>query len=465
MRTGSPRGRAPLTVAVLALLTASLLTGCGSRLTPAQRAAALGRTGRDGAGPAAAPTGSAGALPSASAPSADAGDGGGGKDAAACKGRGGKSDTGVTPGEITIANVVDRSGPVPGLFTDVQNAVQAYAAYFNSTQTICGRKLKVLPLDARTDAAGEQQATVQGCRQAFALVGGMSAYDQAGAGPAADCKIPDLRAVAVTRQRQQSPVTYAVDAHRLGLMSTAAPDLLKQKYPDAVRKAAFVYLKAESSEQTAKDWMAGYAKRGLNFVYKQAIDVDDFNYAPYVTKMKNAGVKLVFWLGSGEFAVRMQKTMRQQGFTPEVFYTDNTAYTPSYVKQGGSAVDGTVIPIASVMLEESAQSAELRRYAEWLRKTAPGASPTSFGMYGWAAAKLFTETAAKVGPNLTRTAFLDKLKQVKEYTGGGMLAPQGVGTRQPGACERLIRLSGGTWRPLAPTGSRYRCGGLVGTGG
>jgi ABC-type branched-subunit amino acid transport system substrate-binding protein len=100
---------------------------------------------------------------------------------------------GISDSTITIANVADVSGPVPGIFTSAQQAVKAYAAYFNATSSLCGRKLKVLSLDSRTDAAGDQVAYAKACEDAFAAVGSMSAFDAGGAATAQGCGLPDLR--------------------------------------------------------------------------------------------------------------------------------------------------------------------------------------------------------------------------------------------------------------------------------
>jgi NAD(P)-dependent dehydrogenase (short-subunit alcohol dehydrogenase family) len=62
-----------------------------------------------------------------------------------------RNGVGVTDTKITIANASDMSGLVPGLFKDAQQAVEAYVAYFNAGQEICGRKLEYLPLDSRLD--------------------------------------------------------------------------------------------------------------------------------------------------------------------------------------------------------------------------------------------------------------------------------------------------------------------------
>ena len=92
--------------------------------------------------------------------------------AGGCQGTGGATDKGVTAGEITIANISDISGPIPGIFQSAQQATKAFVEYFNATQgSVCGRKLKLVSFDSRTDSGGDQQATSQACEQAFALVG------------------------------------------------------------------------------------------------------------------------------------------------------------------------------------------------------------------------------------------------------------------------------------------------------
>ncbi|NHA00206.1 hypothetical protein G5V59_08905 [Nocardioides sp. W3-2-3] len=62
----------------------------------------------------------------------------GGVKAGSCTGF--KNQKGITDKTITLANISDISGPVPGIFESAQQATQAYVKYFNSTGSICGRK-------------------------------------------------------------------------------------------------------------------------------------------------------------------------------------------------------------------------------------------------------------------------------------------------------------------------------------
>ncbi|GLZ35064.1 hypothetical protein Lesp02_72510 [Lentzea sp. NBRC 105346] len=382
--------------------------------------------------------------------------------ASGCSGTGGATDKGVTAGEITIANISDISGPVPGLFQSAQQATKAFVEYFNATQgAICGRKLKLVSFDSRTDSGGDQQATTQACEQAFALVGSMSAFDQGGGPAAAGCGIPDLRASTVTAQRQRTAVTYGVASNQVNLVSSAMPDLVKASYPDTVGKAAFLYLNADASAQNARSFQKAAEARGFTFVYTQAIDIADVNYAPYVAQLKEKGARIVYWVGSAQYAVRLQQAMRQQGYTPDAFVTDPTAYDPQYVRQGGAAVDGTVVFTNAALFEEA--NAQQKLYREWLARVAPGAAPSYFGMFAWAAARLFVQLAVKIGPQLTRKAMLDAIRGVHDYTGEGLVAPQDVGGKRTSACMSLVRLKGGAWARLAPA-SGYSCGSLIDTG-
>ena len=204
-RPASGRLRA-LALAAMAATLALALAACGSQLDPDTVAAAQGTDGSlapDGTvaggtdpGAAAGGAGAARATAPASGTTTDSGGGtggggtegtggnaaAGGAKAGSCEGF--KNQTGITDKTITLANVSDISGPVPGIFESAQEATRAYAAYFNATNDICGRKLDVELLDSRADAGADQQAYTKACDEAFAAVGSMSAFDSGGAGTA-----------------------------------------------------------------------------------------------------------------------------------------------------------------------------------------------------------------------------------------------------------------------------------------
>jgi ABC-type branched-subunit amino acid transport system substrate-binding protein len=457
-----------------------LLAACGSRIDPAEVAASNGGAvpgaAQPGTGPGQAPgagagvgtapaTGSTGRQPDPGVPP-PAGEGpgqappAGGTHRASCTGF--RNQPGITDDAITIANAADVSGPVPGLFRAAQDAVRAYAAYFNASADICGRKLEVLPLDTRTDAGADQQAYETACSEAFAAVGSMGAFDSGGAATAQHCGLPDLRSGIVTHARLDCTTCFATQSANPGQFPNAIPDYFLHRYADAARHAAYLWINAGPAGENASTQIAALRKRGVDVVYTASIDVSEFNYAPYVQEMRDHGVRWVEFLGADAQAVRLAQAMRQQGLAPDVFLLDATGYDESFVEGGGPDVDGASVFVNFTPFEERSSNPELALYLQWLQQVRPGAQPTYTGLFAWSAARLFTEQAIALGGRLTRATLVDRLAHVDGWTDHGLHAPQHVGSKDVGGCWRFLRLEDGTWRPEG--GTSYRCAGVTRVG-
>ncbi|MGH2760363.1 MAG: ABC transporter substrate-binding protein, partial [Actinomycetota bacterium] len=209
--------------AVLALLTG----GCGSRLSTEERAEAIAAvsggeatgggtaTGGTNVGAGAVDGGTAGGSDGsggAAGGGGDTGSGGGGAvaGAASCAKATRGTDTGVTASEITVATLADISGVQPGLFQSAHQAARAATAYINSVGGICGRELRSLPLDSKTDSGGNRSAMLEACDKAFAVVGSMSAFDDGSAKPGQDCGIPDMTAITTNAAKYDSSNTFPI---------------------------------------------------------------------------------------------------------------------------------------------------------------------------------------------------------------------------------------------------------------
>jgi hypothetical protein len=175
--------------------------------------------------------------------------------------------------------------------------------------------------------------------------------------------------------------------------------------------------------------------------------------------MKDKGVRMVQFIGSSDQAVRLARAMQNASFTPEVFLLDPTAYDPTFVGSGGSAVEGALVFIDFTPLEEAARSSELRLYEQWLQQVSPGAVPSYFGLFAWSATRLFLEQAAALGGKLSRSEVVARIRRVHDWTGNGLHAPQDVGgkTNSNSNCWRFIRLHDGRWTPVS--GTKYLCNG------
>jgi ABC-type branched-subunit amino acid transport system substrate-binding protein len=375
-----------------------------------------------------------------------------------CKGF--KNRIGMTNKVVRLGNAVDLTGPFPGAGTSAQQAARAYVAYFNASgQRICGRKLGLKAYDSKTDANGDEQAYQSMCTDVFGAIGSTSLFDNGGAATAQGCRLPDVRAQAVTSARIACGSCFGVDATWSGEVPNSVTDYFLATHHAATQKAAILYLNLAATIAKAKATQKVAEQRGFKYVYTSAFDLAEFNYAPYVQQLKSKDAQLVEILGTSDEAIRFAQAMQAASYRPEIYLVDGVAYDPGYTSV---AVDeGTTTAINHVPLTATTNP-ELNRYKKWLTQVAPGARPTPQGLYAWSAAKLFTEQAMALGARLTRANLITRLRTVKAWTGGGLHAPQAVGTEHASPCVRFLFLHDGKWISIG--GTAYRCSGVTRAG-
>jgi len=440
--------------------TGAVAGGADSGLAPDAGAAGGDVAPADG-GPAGGTGGGSGAAGSGPAAGKSKGKGSptGGTKAASCEGF--KNQTGITDSTITLANVADLSGPVPGIFEATQQAARAYVAYFNSQGTLCGRKLALLNLDSRADAGADQQAYTKACAEAFAAVGSMGAFDSGGAGAAQGCGLPDLRAAMTTPERAGCSTCFGIYSVRPNLIADSGPKWLATQYPDAVKNVGVLYINAGAAVVNAKSQAAAWGKMGWSINYLQGIDVAEFNFAPYVQQMKDKGIKMVVYTGPYQNTVKLQQAMQQQGYKPDVFMQDPTVYDQRYVQQAGALAEGTVV-YSTTDLFENKNNPEIQLYLSWLNQVKPGAVPNFYGLFAWSATRLFVEQATALGGKLSRESLVAAVRKVNDWTGNGAHAAMRVGTAETPQCQKIIQFKGGRWQQISP--GTWLCGGVVDSG-
>ncbi|WP_300643193.1 ABC transporter substrate-binding protein [Nocardioides sp.] len=411
--------------------------------------------GATGGGPGAGPASGGEAPVGEGATAAD-----GGVRAGSCAGF--RNSTGITDSEITIANIADISGPVPGLFQSAQDATKAFVAYYNATTPdgICGRSLALSALDTRSDSAGDQQAYTRACSEAFAAVGSVSSQDQGGAAAAQGCGLPDLRAFTVTPQRSACETCFSAYSIKPNLLAESFYSYWTDREPQASQKVAVYYVDVPAAKVNAESFAAGWDAQGGETVRVQGIATSEFNYAPYAQQMKDDGAGLVMYFGPFQFTIRLQEAMAQQG-VDAIFLTDPTVYDSRYVQQGGEAVDGTFV-YSVIQRFDDARIPEMVLYRQWLERTAPGSVPNYYGLFAWSAARLFVQKATELGGKLTRPALVQALRGVREWDSNGIHAPMQVGAKTTPGCVKMLQLDGSTWKQVSPRD--FLCGRVFDTG-
>ena len=463
--------------------------GCGSQVSPETVAAAQGAgspvvggaavagsdsavTGED-AGPGSVAGSSGGVDSGGAATSGGGGASGGGGDAAggpaearppgaggtgSCEGF--ENQVGITDSTITVGNVADISGPVPGLFQEAQDAAKAFATYFNATSDICGRKLDLKLYDARADALGDQQAALKACEETFAVIGSMSSADGGGAAATEECGLPDIRSANTTPERAACSTCFAAHATDPTKVTSAMPSFWLDREPEAAQSAAMLYVDVPAASANAKYYVQAYEEGGMDVKVVQAIPQSEINYAPYVRRLQDEGVEWVQYFGPYQFTLRLRNAMQQQGYEPTVFVQDSLIYNSDYIEQGGEAVDGSYVFTDTVPLDSD--QAEVALYRSYLDRVAPGAEPTVFGLFAWSAARLFTEEVLALGGRLTRESLVSSLRGVEDWTGRGAHAPQPVGSKSTSECMSFLQLREGAYEKVSP--GSFLCDSLIDVG-
>ncbi len=495
---------AAVRLAAVVMLSGLASTACGARLSPSQRTTALSQyNGNGGSGGPAAPgstdggttgattgvttgsgtttgtgpattggsgsgaTGTGGTTTGSSGTTTGATTGGTTGDfrQAPPGGNGGATDVGVTKDSITIYNISDISGAVPGLFEDARFATQAYIKYFTAQYgTLYGRKIILKTLDSQLDTGPNRSAALDLCANGFAGVGSISAFDQGAAEPEKQCGVPDVRGLATTDEIKAVPNVFPANAAGTGKYrglaqfgwAAASSDA---KIKASIKKAGYIFSDgAVTQQQSTQDEQATKNAFGFNWVAHVPFPTSSTDYTQPVAQLKKAGAEFVTFSGAYQQAAGIRKAMDAQNYHPTVWQPTVTAYTPNYLQQAGAAAEGTYVGIQPTLLEEISHSKELATYATWLQQVNPSAVPTDLGQFAWGAAALFIDKMIKLGPKPTRKGLIALLNQEHNYTDNGLFPGQDIGGRKLSDCIQIIQVQNGKFVRVLPTSVyTWRC--------
>lgn len=372
-----------------------------------------------------------------------------------------KNTTGITDSTITVANIADISGAVPGLFESARQGTQAFVSYYNSTEKLCGRSLDLLTLDSRGDAGADQQAYATACDKSFAAIGSVSAFDAGGAATAAECGIPDIRSATVTPERQGCSSCFAAYTVTTTSVTDSIAKYFLKAEPQASQHVGMFYVNVAAAKVNAEAFVRAYEKAGMTVDVVQPIDTGEFNYATYAQQMKDNDIDFVQYFGPYQFTIKLQQAMAQQSFKPAVFLQDPTIYDANYLKQAGDLADGAFV-FSTNELFDNTSIREMALYRSYLERVAPGAVPNYYGLYAWSASRLFVEQATALGGDLSRASLVASMQKVKAWTGNGLHAPMAVGAKTTSPCIKILQYNGSSWGSVS--GSKFTCGSLIDVG-
>jgi len=383
-------------------------------------------------------------------------------------------DIGVTSSTIRIAVVADVDNAFePGLFEGVRVAVQAFADYVNQTGGIAGRRLAVDFIDSHLSDNDARNAVIKACSQDFALVGTAALFlnnvddmvackDQSGAATG----LPDIPVVATELAEQCSPVTFPVNPPALDCATVNDHPQTFRVNVGTVRYLRGVTHKTlrgimlydddlKSAEISQLVLIRGNEAGGVVSQAEIGISASAPQpaYTPIVERMKSKDANYALNTGPYNNDIALRREASLQGLTDKNVVWDcfSNCYDTRLIQEGGAAVEGQYVTLATLPFSEAKDNAALADYVRY----AGANNVDGFGEYAWIGALLFRESVNAIvkrsGRNaLTRKALLEALRSATNFDADGMSAPTNIGQRIPSACFLLMQVRNGQFARVYP---------------
>jgi ABC-type branched-subunit amino acid transport system substrate-binding protein len=381
----------------------------------------------------------------------------GGGSSSPAKAKAGSSLTG-TP--IKIGNVVDLTGPIPGLFKGAREAVEAYVEKINSSGGLGGHPVELVTGDSQTTCNGAVAAWGKVMPQVQAMVGSISGLDGCldkvlNASPKTPAVFQILNPVL-----SGIPNTFAPSPRPLG-QSIGAYKYIESLHPGAVKKLGFIVNEQTSFSST--ELLGGLKKIGGEVAYTHTTNITkQTDYTADIIKMRANGVK---WLSMDGLDIgtinRVLRAAKQQNWKPEVI-TAAPAYDGNFLALADpAAAEGVYLPLATALFlgGDRDTSVGVDEYLTWLKKVHPDSKPDLFGANAWAAAQLWFDAWTKAGGTKSPDDVLFALGTIQTFDAKGLLAPASPTARTPATCWLVAQVRAGEFVRLQPTDKGFSCEG------
>lgn len=359
---------------------------------------------------------------------------------------------GVTDETITIGQIVTDSNQIPQQLRPAHEGLQAFVDRFNAGGGLCGRELRIEYRNDNLNPATHNQDAQELASRVLAFVANESLLDfldyereppfeptvEGGGG-----KVPDVGGLAFSYGRSQS-------RWHAGVIGSVSPTLVgggqyrfylnEQKAKGTpCRRGGVVYLREPTgaSEDQARlgrvsieePW-GGNLGRGNTQLYAVNLLDPVPAYEALVDRMVADGMNCVFTYTDLQSSINMALAMKNRGVWPpetcrrgnqcfRIFSVVLSAYDTRFVQDAGDAARSVTTFIPHVPLVE-VNNPVMKDYLEALRSV-EGAHPSTFSILGFASGRMFVEALRACPAAPTRACLMDSLRNMKDFTAGGLL--------------------------------------------
>jgi ABC-type branched-subunit amino acid transport system substrate-binding protein len=373
------------------------------------------------------------------------------------------TDPGVTASTVQISTFSDPgfSGRL-GLNQEMFDTATAFTKWCNAHGGINGRKIVLKLRDAKLTEF--QQRVIEACDQHdFMSVGGGAVFDDTGQADRLKCGLPIIYGYAVTVKAADADLAIQPLPNPGKRGQVGAFKYIAKKFPDSTDKVGILTGNIDTTKIVAQKNAEAMKGLGWKVIYNNSYNAGgEPTWRPFLEPMRNQGVKGLYWVGEPGFLSKVLSEAASLGIKFDWVLADANQYDPQ-LETIGKAADGTYVRSAFYPFldkTEAAKNPATQQYLDLIHQYDPGGKIANLGAQGLSSWLLFAKAADQCGVNLTRDCVWEKAQAIKEWTGGGMHAPQNLKARDASNCYTLLVIKNGKFQlepGIKPTVGIYNC--------
>jgi len=327
---------------------------------------------------------------------------------------------GAAKADIMIATAGPMTGQYATFGEQMKNGAEMAVADLNAAGGVLGQKLKLLVED---DACDPKQAVAVANKVVREGVVFMAGHFCSGS------SIPASQVYTEEGILQISPASTNPKLTEEGgdnvfrtcgrddQQGTVAGNYLADNFKG--KKVAFIHDKTAYGKGLADETLKQYKARGMKETMYEAYTAGEKDYTALVSKMKGAGVDVIYVGGYHTEAGLMIRQAHEQGYKPQLISGD-ALVTDEYWKITGPTGEGTLMTFSPDPRKNPVAAPVVKRFRD------KGIEPEGYVLYTYGAIQAWAQAAEKAGTTDT-DAMIKSLRANKFDTVLGMIGFDGKG--------------------------------------
>ena len=355
--------------------------------------------------------------------------------------------------DINVGVTLSSTGPAAALGVPERNTIPLLPT------EIAGHKVNYIVLDDATDAtqAGRNARKLITEDKVDIIFGSSSTPTSVAVAEITnELEVPQIAVAPLDLPADKEKWVFRTPQH-VRLMAGALVDHMKE---NGVKKLGFIGYADAYGEVWLKEMRPLVEKAGITMDNVERFNRNDTSVTGQALKLVAAKPDAILVVASGTPSVLPQVTLQDRGFKGQIYQTHGTA-SKEYIRVGGKAVEGTILPVGPVVIVEQLPDSHPSKqpgieYIKAYEKMYGEGSFSSFGAHIFDAYLVLEAAApealkkAEPGTQAFRAALRDAIENSEEVVGS-----HGVFNMSPtdhfGHDERarmLVEVKDGDWKLL-----------------